>query len=81
MEFYKTGKSFFHKSISELRVPTLITGSRKDEYCDHLDKIYGDLTKRNEMLEVYLFEQGGHPAMITNTNAFLEIIKQKIFQF
>ncbi|WP_321345053.1 alpha/beta hydrolase [uncultured Draconibacterium sp.] len=80
IEFYKTGKSFFHKSISALQEPALITGSRKDEYCDHLDKIYGDLKNKNQKLEIHLFEQGGHPAMITNTNAFLEIIIQKIFQ-
>ncbi|WP_159520618.1 alpha/beta fold hydrolase [Sunxiuqinia indica] len=78
IEFYKTCKSFFHKCISELNVPTLITGSKKDEYCDQLDKIYSDLKKKNEMLDIYLFEKGSHPAMISNKNEFLEIVKQKI---
>ncbi len=78
IEFSKTGKSFFHKSVSDLEVPTLITGSLKDEYCDHLDKIYGDLKKKNNKLEIHLFEKGNHPAMISNKKEFLEIIKLKI---
>ena len=78
IEFYKTGRSFFHKSISELRVPTLIIGSKMDEYCDFLDIIYDDLSKKNKMLNIYLFEHGSHPAMISNSNEFLEIVKQKI---
>lgn len=76
IEFYKAGKSFFHKPVSALKVPALLTGSRKDEYCDHLDKIYGELQKKNETLAIHLFEEGGHPAMISNKNEFFNIIKQ-----
>ncbi len=78
VEFSKTGKSFFHKSISELKVPTLITGSMKDEFCHHLDKIYGELKEKNDQLEIHLFKEGNHPAMISNKNDFYEMIKQRI---
>lgn len=78
IEFSKSGKSFFHKSISELNVPTILMGSKKDEYCDHLDKIYGELKEKNESLEIHLFEEGNHPAIISNKKEFLEIIKEKI---
>ncbi len=78
IEFHKTGKSFFHKSISDLKVPTLLTGSMKDEYCDHLDKIYDDLKKKNNTLDIHLFEKGNHPAILSNKNEFFEIIKKKI---
>ena len=78
IEFFKTGKSFFHKSISELKVPTLITGSMKDKYCDHLDKIYADLKKKNNRLEIHLFEEGDHPAILSNKDAFFNLIKDKI---
>lgn len=78
IDFSKTGKSFFHKSIAELNVPTLLTGSIKDEYCNHLDKIYEDLKRKNNKLEIYLFEKGNHPAMLSNKKEFFEIIKRKI---
>lgn len=78
IEFSKTGKSFFHKSVSELKVPALLTGSMKDEYCNHLDKIYADLKKKNNMLEIHLFEKGNHPAMLSNRDEFFKMIRDKI---
>ena len=78
IEFSKTEKSFFHKSISELTVPTLLTGSMKDEFCDHLDKIYGELKKKNKKLEIHLFNTGNHPAMLSNKDEFLKLIGDKI---
>lgn len=76
--FSKTQKSFFHKSISELSVPTLLTGSMKDEYCSHLDDIYTGLKKKNNLLEILLFENGNHPAMLSNKDGFYDSIKRKI---
>lgn len=78
MDFYKENKSFFHKSISELSVPTLLTGSKQDEYCDSLDKIYEGLKKKNDRLEIHLFEKGKHPAMMTNRNEFYELVKNRL---
>ena len=77
IEFAKTGKSFFHKSISDLNVPTLLTGSKKDEYCDDLDKIYYKLKEKNPSLEIHMFENGNHPAMLSNENEFLDLVIQK----
>ena len=74
IEFYETENSFFHKSISELAVPTLLTGSMEDEYCDHLDRIYEDLKRKNDKLEIHLFRKGNHPAMLSNKNEFFELI-------
>ena len=76
--FAKTGKSFFHKSISNLQVPTLLTGSRQDEFCHHLDKIYAGLKKKNPNLEIHLFEKGNHPAMLSNHEAFFKIITENL---
>jgi len=74
VEFSKTDKSFFHKPISELSVPALLTGSKKDEYCDHLEKIYLGLQEKNKNLEIHLFEQGNHPAIISNKDSFFNLI-------
>ena len=76
LDFAATGQSFFHRSIADLKVPALLTGSRKDEYCDHLDQIYRALQQKNKQLKVHLFDQGGHPAMLSNRDAFFRQIKQ-----
>ncbi len=78
IEFYKTGKSFFHKSIAELNVPTLITGSKKDEYCNNLDRIYDKLKIKNRAIDVHLFEEGNHPAMLSNKDAFFNLITSRL---
>jgi len=61
-----------------LNVPTLLTGSKKDEYCSHLDKIFGKLKEKNSNFDIYLFESGNHPAMLSNKNEFFELIRNKI---
>jgi len=80
IEFAKTGKLFFHQSISELQVPTLLTGSLEDEYCDHLDSIYNELKKNNPDLEIHLFKEGNHPAMLSNKKEFMKLFSMKIDQ-
>jgi pimeloyl-ACP methyl ester carboxylesterase len=74
LAFAKTGRSFFHKSISELCVPTLLTASRKDEFCDHIEDIYLELKTQNPLLEIHMFDEGGHPAMLSNKKDFLDIV-------
>lgn len=78
IEFSKTGKSFFHKSISKLKVPTLLTGSMRDEYCNRLDEIYKELQEKNNKLEIHLFEDGNHPAMLSNRDKFLNLIRERM---
>jgi len=73
IEFAETGKSFFHKPVSELNIPTLLTGSLEDEYCHHLHKIYANLKKKSSNLDIHLFEKGKHPAMISNKTGFYEL--------
>lgn len=78
IEFAKSGKSFFHKPISDLQVPTLLTGSMKDEYCNHLDEIYKDLVKKSKALDIHMFKEGNHPAMISNKTAFKNIFSSHL---
>lgn len=78
IEFSKTDKSFFHKSISELKVPTLLIGSLKDEYCDHLDEIYKNLKMKNSTLKIHLFETGNHPALLSNKDGFYNLVAKAL---
>jgi len=74
--FAKSGKSFFHQSISKLQVPTLLMGSMQDEFCHHLDEIYLDLLSKNPDLKIQLFKEGTHPAMLSNANEFFELARK-----
>ncbi len=78
VEFAKLGRSFFHKPISELSVPTILTGSKKDEYCDHLESIYNTLLDKNESLKIHMFDSGNHPAMLSNNRDFFEVVKSSV---
>ena len=73
VEFYHSGRSFFCKPFSELTVPTLITGSREDEFCSGLDRIYSDLKVKNPAIKIHLFDRGGHPAIISSKLLFYKI--------
>jgi len=78
INFSQAGNSFFHQSISELSVPTTLTGSKQDEFCNNLDKIYNVLKLKNNRLEVHMFETGNHPAMLSNKDEFYSLIKKKL---
>lgn len=78
INFSRLNKSFFHKPIAELSVPTLLTGSMQDEFCDHLDLIYADLKNKNDNLEIHLFEKGNHPAMLSNEKEFFDLVTREI---
>lgn len=67
--------SFFHKPIEELAVPLLLTGSAEDEMfpAGHCRKLFGDICQRTCMARSHIFERGGHPAMMSNTERFVSL--------
>lgn len=74
---------FFHKPLSNIKADILLTGSRKDEFVssvssDYFDEIYNRLLNKIGHGKIYLFDEGGHPAMLTNDKDFL-IISKKFF--
>lgn len=73
LAFSETAKSFFHRPVSELKVPALLTGSRQDEYCNYLEDIYENLRMKNPIFGVHMFDCGKHPSMITNSKDFFKL--------
>lgn len=72
---------FFHKELNELSVPILFAGSLQDEFVCAVDamyfqKSYGAMMKKVENSTMHLFAEGGHPAMLSNAEAFYEVSKQ-----
>lgn len=69
---------FFHKSLDLLKADILLTGSKADEFMnavseDYLENTYKDMMQKIGHGEIYLFNTGGHPAMITNQDDFYKI--------
>lgn len=71
-EHNKTISRFYHKGLEELKVPVLLTACIKDEFvpCGFFQKTYGDILTKIPQSAMYLFENGGHPAMLTNPEEF-----------
>jgi pimeloyl-ACP methyl ester carboxylesterase len=71
-EHYKTIGKFFHKPLDSLQVPVLLTGSRQDEFVtpDFYEATFSKLLTKISNGAMSLFEQGSHPAMLSNAETF-----------
>ncbi|MCI8417203.1 MAG: alpha/beta hydrolase [Lachnospiraceae bacterium] len=70
-------RPLFHKSLKELKVPTLLVGSKKDEMCrPNLEEEYRQMSTVIPNAKVYIFDQGGHPAVLTNADEFSQLIRK-----
>jgi pimeloyl-ACP methyl ester carboxylesterase len=78
LKFSKLKKSFFNKPISNLQTPTLLTGSREDEFCSKLEEIYKKLQDKNPLFQIHMFNKGGHPAMMSSKDEFFKTVKNFI---
>lgn len=67
--------NFFHKPICELKSDVLFTGSKEDTFFQEgfYEKLFTDMINKIGHGEKYLFEHGGHPAMISNQEKFITI--------
>lgn len=70
--------SFFHKPIEELKTDLLLTGSAEDEMFPegHYEKLFNDICRKTDMAKLHIFKQGGHPAMMSNTEEFISLYER-----
>lgn len=69
---------FFHKRLQSLKADILLTGSKKDEFVsmvspDYVEKVYDTMIKKIGHGKIHLFDEGGHPAILTNSTEFYEL--------
>lgn len=66
---------FFHRPISDLSVKLLLTGSSEDEMFPkgHYRELFDSICSRTEFAAYKIFEHGGHPAMLSNTEEFVSL--------
>ena len=73
----KEKRPLFHKPLNELKVPTLLVGSKKDEMCrPNLEDEYKQMSTVIPNAKVYIFNQGGHPAILSNAEEFAQLIQR-----
>ncbi len=83
-EHAKTIGKFFHKDLSELASPILLTGSKEDEFVklinpNFYNTLFSNMIGKIGHGQMRIFEAGGHPALMSNPEQFsnfaIEFIK------
>ena len=76
----KTVKNFFHKDLSALSVPAMLTASLEDEFAQiaglDFNLLYSEIARKIADCRMHIFSSGGHPAMLTNAVEFFDIAKE-----
>ncbi len=71
---YMETKQFFHKDLSGINKPILLTGSLEDEYLKNLIvEAYAGIKEQVKESRSHYFYNGGHPAMITSGEEFAKV--------
>lgn len=66
---------FFHHPISKLNKKILLIGSKEDEMFlkAHYEKLFELIRNETSNASSYIFEHGGHPALISNADEIIKI--------
>ncbi len=82
LRHHKSIGNFFHKDLSLINVPTMLTASLKDEFAEFVDfdLTYGNMKARIPDCKLHFFQTGGHPAMLSNAEEFFDVAKKFFMQ-
>lgn len=71
----ETNGQYFHHSLSNFKPEILFTGSHEDPLfqAGHYDALFDGLIKIIGHGDKHVFDHGGHPAMISNRDKFIEV--------
>lgn len=80
LEHAKTIGKFFHKPLNELHTKMLLTGSKEDEFVklvhpDFYFTTYSELIEKMGDGKMHIFDQGRHPALLSNKDEFVKLAK------
>ena len=74
--FHEKYGNFFHKSLSEINAPILLTGSRTDKFIPDIERKYNNISNKIPNSKVHIFAKGSHPAIMSNSNEFVSIVNK-----
>ncbi|MCY6960099.1 alpha/beta fold hydrolase [Clostridium brassicae] len=70
-------KKFFHKSLKLLNTKALLIASKKDEFIGSIcENTYSKILEQINDGQMYLFNDGGHPVMISNPKKVAQVIME-----
>ena len=70
----------FHKPLEMLEVPILFVGSNEDTMCrENLEEEYSQMEQLVPNGRKYLFPTGNHPAILSNAEEFVDVVKEFLF--
>ncbi len=70
----------FHKPLEMLEVPILFVGSNEDTMCrENLEEEYSQMEQLVSNGRKYLFPTGNHPAILSNAEKFVDVVKDFLF--
>lgn len=72
----RTIGKFFHKPLEDFKPDILMIGSKEDEFMmspGFYSHIYEEMIRKIGHGRYYVFEHGGHPAMLSNAEAFIQL--------
>ncbi len=76
---YEAVRNFFHKDLSALNVPVMLTAGLEDDFAKiaglDFSVLYPEMAGKITDSKVQLFPAGGHPAMLTNAEEFFDAAK------
>lgn len=77
LECSQQRKRIFHKSFDELKAPVLLTANRTDDMIrsDFMEE-YNKIIKKIVHGQMHIFEQGFHPAIISNGVEYAKIVNR-----
>ena len=74
-------RPLFCHPLNQLKVPVLLMGSRTDKLCrDNLKQEYEAMAALIPNAVIHFFEDGGHPAIVSNAEAAAEMISDFFHQ-
>lgn len=67
----ESGMDLFIAPLQAIRCPVLLTGSREDRMCrDDMEAEYKEVKALVDDVSIQMFQQGGHPAILSNAEDF-----------
>jgi len=68
--------AYFHQPLASLQTRMLLTGSEEDEMfpIGHYQQLFRAICQQTPLAQAHIFPHGGHPAMLSNMNRFVELL-------
>ena len=78
LRHHATITSFFHRDISTLAMPVLLTASLEDEFAEiaRFSETYTAMLNKIPKGAMHLFPTGGHPALLSNAVPFAALVEK-----